>query len=135
MDATSTSLDTTVPSDLDNQIDELLLSIRSEEEIKEEEAKEEEGTGADAAENGDANNADMESNAVEESNEEAAPELNGNAKEPVEDQAAEEASDKVEALKNEAKESGRATPTRASTRLSNVTPSSIRTRRASRLAN
>ncbi|XP_045780896.1 proteoglycan 4-like [Maniola jurtina] len=41
----------------------------------------------------------------------------------------------VEEVAKTAKESGRATPTRSSSRLANVTPSTIKTRRASRLAN
>ncbi|KAM3968906.1 uncharacterized protein ACR2FA_002004 [Aphomia sociella] len=46
----------------------------------------------------------------------------------------EEKDDKVGALKINSKESGTATPTRSSSRLANATPSNIRTRRASRLA-
>lgn len=149
----------TISSDLDEQINDLLSSIRKEEEDKEHngttqgdsnkgdkvdesfnstnETKvhgnletEQENTEVEAV---DTKTAESELAAVNSESEE----LTDNKLEEVNDNELEleEAKDKVEVLKNEAKETGRVTPTRASSRIANVTPSSIRTRRASRLAN
>ncbi|XP_028166411.1 uncharacterized protein LOC114357129 [Ostrinia furnacalis] len=157
-----------ISSDLDEQITDLLSSIRKEEEgidsndpgtdsVVEPQSEALDEGESEAAVNGtDANGdekktEDAEMAEGEEVAEDEVEEVTEDAEvaEVIDDEDAEvvevkpgeteqvekeEAKDKVEALKAEVKETGRATPTRTSSRLANSTPSSIRTRRASKLA-
>ncbi|CAH0403689.1 unnamed protein product [Chilo suppressalis] len=161
-----------VGSDLDGQIDDLLTSIRKEEESSQVEKTEDatkevvavDDKTKDSKPNGDDNNEvqviangnQKDVVTIDDENEvEEVPDNSENDVEIVPDASAEtpkkdeklesesnkasentesEAADKVEALKSDAKQTGRSTPTRASARINNSTPSSIRTRRASRLA-
>uniref|UniRef100_A0A1E1WDE3 Uncharacterized protein n=1 Tax=Pectinophora gossypiella TaxID=13191 RepID=A0A1E1WDE3_PECGO len=136
------SPDKELDESLDNQITDLLTSIREEEEnnqIKNEEENKEIKNEDEIKEEPKQEVKEEVENAktVEEVKDET--QENGDKKENEEENEtpSEEStvvSKEVEALKNEGTQGGRATPTRASSRLATATPSTIRTRRASKLA-
>lgn len=131
-----------IDKDLDCQITDLLSSIREEEEKALENTgdnpEENENIGEKSEEN------DNSGEKTEENKQKDSKAQNGveTAEEPKITEETEDKADEanangenkdVEELKNDAKLTGKGTPTRASTRLANSTPSTIRTRRASKL--
>lgn len=116
------NIDDLLNESLDNQIIDLLTSIREEEESKNSE-----------------DNADNEVECIENESTkmktesgtaEVKPESNGEA--DVQEEITENKN--KDTVKNEVKETGRATPTRSSARIATSTPSAVRTRRTSKLA-
>lgn len=118
------NVDQVLNESLDNQIIDLLSAIREEEENK---VPEDTDDDVVCVEN-ESTEVKTENKTTEVKTEtaEVKSETNGEP-EVVENK-------NVETVKNEGKETGRTTPTRTSTRIATSTPSSVRTRRASKLA-
>lgn len=127
----SDNVDQVLNDSLDNQIGDLLSAIREEEEGK---------TSDDNADNevecNEEETIEMKTDnqttevKTESGASEVKTEFNGDAE--VKEEIVENKN--VEAVKNEAKETGKTTPTRASARIATSTPNTIRTRRASKLS-
>lgn len=125
------NLDNVLNDSLDNQIGDLLTAIR-EEETKSEDTADIEGdcieTTKVKTENvSDEGNTESKSAEVKSESNGEAEVKNVKTEENVENK-------NVDIVKSETKETGRATPTRTSARIATSTPSTIKTRRASKLS-
>lgn len=125
------NMDQVLNESLDNQIIDLLSAIREEEEskISEDNTDDEVEFIENESTKMKTENETTEMKTKTE-NAEAKNETNGEA--GVQEEIVENKN--KDTVKNEVKETGRATPTRASARIATSTPSSVRTRRASKLA-
>lgn len=122
-------IDQVLNESLDNQIVDLLSAIREEEENKISEDND-----VEFIENGTTEvKTEKQTTEVKTENETAEVKSESNGEAETQEEVVENKN--IETMKNEGKETGRATPTRSSTRIATSTPSSIiRTRRTSKLA-
>ncbi|XP_026324650.1 uncharacterized protein LOC113233685 [Hyposmocoma kahamanoa] len=122
-------IDQVLNESLDNQIVDLLSAIREEEENKISEDNDVEFIENETTEV----KTEKQTTEVKTENETAEVKSESNGEAETQEEIVENKN--IETMKNEGKETGRATPTRSSTRIATSTPSSIiRTRRTSKLA-
>lgn len=114
------NIDEVLNESLNNQIIDLLSSIREEEENK---------TSTDKTDN-EVEQIENETTGVKTENGATEVKTESNGEDEVEGTE----NKNIETVKIEGKDTGRATPTRASARIATSTPNTIRTRRASKLA-